>query len=63
MDGTIEQISTKGQTKTPDFRLPSSMASALPSQRLRARRRRHERRRRAQAVDVTLGKSKFVARA
>jgi hypothetical protein len=62
MDGTIEQISTKGQTKTPDFRLTEVDGTSLPLQTayeavVDGTKGDVELKR----VDVTLGKSKFVA--
>ncbi len=60
MTGTIEQISTKGQTKTPDFRLTELDGGSLPLQTAYEAvvdgtkgdvELKH--------VDVTLGKSKF----
>jgi AsmA-like C-terminal region len=63
MSGTIEQISTKGQTKTPDFRLTELDGTSLPLQTAYEAvvdgtkgdvELKH--------VDVTLGKSRFDAR-
>ena len=61
MDGTIEQISTKGQTKTPDFRLTELDGASLPLQTaydavVDGTKGDVELKR----VDVTLGSSKFV---
>lgn len=63
MSGTIEQISTKGQTKTPDFRLSELDGSSLPLQTayeavVDGTKGDVELKR----VDVTLGKSRFDAR-
>jgi hypothetical protein len=63
MDGTIEQISTKGQTKTPDFRLTELDGVSLPLQTaydavVDGTKGDVELRR----VDVTLGSTTFVAR-
>jgi hypothetical protein len=63
MDGTIEQISTRGQTKTADFRLTELDGIGLPLQTayeavVDGTKGDVELKR----VDVTLGKSKFVAR-
>jgi len=63
MSGTIDQISTKGQTKTPDFRLTELDGTSLPLQTAYEAvvdgtkgdvELKH--------VDVTLGKSRFDAR-
>jgi len=63
MSGTIEQISTRGQTKTPDFRLTELDGTSLPLQTAYEAvvdgtkgdvELKH--------VDVTLGKSRFDAR-
>lgn len=63
MDGTIEQISTKGQTKTPDFRLTELDGASLPLQTaydavVDGTKGNVELNR----VDVALGRSQFVAR-
>ena len=63
MDGTIEQISTKGETKTPDFRLTELDGVGLPLQTaydavVDGTKGDVELKR----VAVTLGKSKFSAR-
>lgn len=63
MDGTIEQISTKGQTKTTGFRLTELDGASLPLQTaydavVDGTKGDVELKR----VDVTLGKSKFAAR-
>ena len=63
MDGTIEQISTKGQTKTPDFRLTELEGRSLPlltayEAVVDGTKGDVELKR----VDVTLGQSKFSAR-
>jgi hypothetical protein len=63
MSGTIEQISTKGQTKTPDFRLTELDGTTLPLQTaydavVDGTRGDVE----LKHVDVTLGKSRFDAR-
>jgi hypothetical protein len=63
MSGTIEQISTKGQTKTPDFRLTELDGTSLPLQTaydavVDGTKGDVE----LKHVDVTLGKSRFDAR-
>ena len=63
MNGTIEQIATKGQTKTPDFRLTELEGRSLPLQTayeavVDGTKGDVELKR----VDVTLGKSQFIAR-
>lgn len=63
MDGTIEQIKTKGQTKTSDFRLTELTGVALPLATaydavVDGTKGDVE----LNAVDVTLGRSKFNAR-
>jgi hypothetical protein len=63
MAGTIEQISTTGQTKTPDFRLTELDGVSLPLQTaydavVDGTKGDVELKR----VDVTLGQSKFTAR-
>ena len=63
MSGTIEQIATKGQTKTPDFRLTELDGTSLPLQTaydavVDGTKGDVE----LKHVDVTLGKSRFDAR-
>ena len=63
MNGTIEQISTRGQTKTPDFRLTELDGTSLPLQTaydamVDGTKGDVE----LKHVDVTLGKSRFDAR-
>lgn len=63
MDGTIEQIKTKGQTKTPDFRLTELNGVALPVTTaydavVDGTKGDVD----LNSVDVTLGRSKFNAR-
>jgi hypothetical protein len=63
MSGTIEQISTRGQTKTPDFRLTELDGTSLPLQTaydavVDGTKGDVE----LKHVDVTLGKSRFDAR-
>ena len=63
MDGTIERIATKGQTKTPDFRLTELDGVSLPIQTsydaiVDGTKGDVELKR----VDVTLGQSTFLAR-
>ena len=63
MDGTIEQIHAKGQTKTPDFRLTELEGTALPLETsydaiVDGTKGDVD----LNAVDVTLGRSKFDAK-
>lgn len=63
MDGTIEQIKTKGQAKTPDFRLTELSGTALPLETaydavVDGTKGDVE----LNAVDVTLGRSRFAAK-
>ncbi len=63
MDGTLEQISTKGQTKTPDFRLTELDGASLPLQTaydavVNGTKGDVE----LKHVDVRLGTSKFAVR-